>query len=322
MKVMRGGGSSGSLGAGTPNGTRSIQYCQNVTRRRARNFWYGIRLLPRPKREALAAIYAMSRRIDDVGDGSLPREEKRAALDTIAFSLGDVDAGSSDPVVAALGLAVERFPIPTGAFHDLVEGVRMDVEGVEYATFADLVVYCRRVAGAVGRLSLGVFGATRMAEAEPLADDLGVAMQLTNILRDVREDLGRGRVYIPADELERFECSRFHLRGPARPATMQLLRFQARRAESWFGRGLGLLPQLDRRSAACAGAMAGIYLRLLRQIERRPEAVLTRRVSLPGWQKAWVAARALTGGIRAPLGSSAAAPGGSDDREGPRGHDR
>jgi phytoene synthase len=280
---------------GAMSDTSPARYCEDVTRRRARNFWYGIRLLPPSKRYALAAIYAMSRRVDDVGDGDLTVPEKQAALDAIESSLHDIRAGSSDPILAALADAGAVFPIPMGSFRDLVEGVRMDVEGRSYPDFESLVPYCRRVAGSVGRLSLGVFGARDMTAAEPLADDLGVAMQLTNILRDVREDLAAGRVYLPTEDLERFGCRPEELAGPASSRTTGLIRFEAERARHWFRRGRRLLPLLDRRSAACAGAMAGIYARLLRRIQAHPEDVLSRRLSLPGWEKAWVAARSLSG---------------------------
>jgi 15-cis-phytoene synthase len=273
----------------------SVRYCEEVTRRRARNFWYGIRLLPTPKREALAAVYAMARRVDDVGDGDLTVPEKLAALDRIEGSLGHLRPESPDPVLAALGLAAQRFPLPVGAFRDLLDGVRMDVRGTEYREFDDVVQYARRVAGSIGRLSLGVFGSDRMAEAEPLADDLGVAMQLTNILRDIREDLERSRVYIPSEDLERFGCSRERLAGPASGPAVALIRFEANRARSWFREGLALLRYLDRRSGACAGAMAGIYLHLLRRIEARPQDVLAGRIELPAWEKALVAGQALAG---------------------------
>ena len=278
-----------------PVAVHPYDYCERVTRRRARNFWYGIRLLPPPKRRALAAVYAMSRRIDDVGDGTLTVPEKRAALDRIEASLHEIDPASSDPVLAALGMAGERYPLPVGAFLDLIAGVHMDVDGTRYETFDQLVGYCRRVAGSVGRLSLAVFGSDRMPETEPIADDLGVAMQLTNILRDVHEDLGTGRVYLPAEDLRRFRVTPASLGSAPRPPTMALIRFEVARAKEWFERGLRLLPALDRRSAACAGAMAGIYERLLVRIESRPDQALTRRVSVPGWEKAWVATRALAG---------------------------
>jgi 15-cis-phytoene synthase len=275
----------------------AVRYCEEVTRRRARNFWYGIRLLPRPKREALAAVYAMARRIDDVGDGGLAPTAKLASLDRIEKSLGKIGAGSKDPVLAALGLAAERFPLPVGAFRDLLEGVRMDVRGTGYRVFDDVVLYGRRVAGSIGRLSLGIFGSNRMAEAEPLADDLGVAMQLTNILRDVREDLERGRLYVASEDLERFGCTRQTLAGSPTGPAVALIRFEADRARAWFRRGLGLLGQLDRRSAACAGAMAGIYLHLLKRIEDRPQDVLAGRIELPRWEKALVAGEALAGRV-------------------------
>jgi phytoene synthase len=278
------------------NSASAIRYCEDVTRARARNFWYGIRLLPEPKRQALAAIYAMARRIDDVGDGTAAVERKRDELDRIESSLADVSPTAEDPVLAALGVAAVRFPVPMDAFGDLVDGVRMDLDDRRYGTWGDLEGYCRRVAGSIGRLSLGVFGPRDPEGDPPLADDLGVAMQLTNVLRDVREDLARGRVYLPQEDLERFHVTRDDLASPGNGrGTDGLIRFEVRRARAWFDRGLALLPHLDRRSAACAGAMAGIYRRLLRRIDASPGTVLERRLSLPAWEKAWVATRALAG---------------------------
>jgi phytoene synthase len=180
------------------------------------------------------------------------------------------------------------------AFHELVEGCELDVGGTRYPTFDDLVGYCRRVAGSVGRLSLGVFGTDDPATAEPLADALGVALQLTNILRDIVEDRDRmGRIYLPTDDIERFGCEP-DLRGP-QEAVVGLVLFESVRATQWYAEGLRLLPKLDRRSRACTGAMAGIYQRLLGRIRRDPAAVLRVRVSVPGWEKAWVAAQSLAG---------------------------
>jgi phytoene synthase len=303
-----------SVEAGARSLPPSVRYCEALTRRRARNFWYGIRLLPPAKRHALAAVYALARRVDDVGDGLWAAQEKRARLDDIQASLDTIHPTSTDPVLAALGLARRSFPIPVAAFRDLIDGVRMDVEGTTYGTFDDLAVYCRRVAGSIGRLSLAVFGSDRMEEAVPLADDLGVAMQITNVLRDVREDGAAGRLYLPAEDMARFGCSATDLRRPAAPAAKALIRYQAARARSWFARGIGLLPLLDRRSAACAGAMAGIYARLLDRIEARPGDVLERRISLPTWEKVRVGALALLWGGQAPnraiRASTSAGPGG------------
>jgi phytoene synthase len=313
--------------------------CEAITRRTAANFYYGIRLLPSDRRRAMCAVYAFARRIDDIGDGSLAREEKLRRLDEQTRAL--VALPESDPVMVALADAYARFQVPPDALKDLIEGVRMDVEGVGYESFEDLVVYCRRVAGAIGRACLAIFAlrnpaATDCAAAERLADDLGVALQLTNILRDVREDAQNGRVYLPAEDLRRFgliaagderESARTIMaladRSGARAHSPKdwvqddrvgqgggiedggdaearwldaLVRFQAERARGWFDRGMTLAPLLDRRSAACLLAMSGIYSRLLSRIAADPERVLRERISLPMHEKTWVAARSMLGG--------------------------
>jgi 15-cis-phytoene synthase len=276
----------------------AISHCEQVTRAQARNFWYGIRLLPPAKRGALAAVYALARWIDDIGDGGLSPEQKRAALDDVERSLDSLDDPGDDLVLAALREVSQTFPLPVGSFQDLIDGVRMDIDGDRYETFDDLVVYCRRVAGSVGRLSLAIFGADHGGGADELyalADDLGVALQLTNILRDVREDLAAGRVYLPAEDLRRFNVGAQELGGSTSPRVASLIRFEAERAGVWFERGLALLAHLDRRSAGCTGAMAGIYLRLLRRIQADPLQVTERRLSLPVWEKVWVAGCAVTG---------------------------
>lgn len=265
------------------------QYCQDVTRREAANFYYGIRLLPKNRRGALCAIYALARRVDDIGDGTAAQDEKLRLLDQERRSLDSIAAAYDDPVLVALADATSRYPIPVDAFKDLIDGVEMDVQGTVYRTFSDLLPYCRRVAGAIGRLSLGVFDTQEREAAAVYADDLGVAFQLTNILRDIREDLEHGRVYLPAEDLERFEVD---LETPGENVP-ELIRFEADRARAWFESGLRLVPLLDRQSAACVSAMAGIYRRLLTRIERRPELVLRGRVSLPTWEKGWVAVRSL-----------------------------
>jgi phytoene synthase len=290
-------------------------YCERVTRTEARNFSYGIRLLPPDKRRALSAVYAFARRIDDIGDGSLPAPEKLARLEDARAALGSLmngsDGRSEDPVLAALGDAASRFPIPLPAFGELIDGCSADVRGTEYETFDDLVLYCRCVAGSIGRLSLGVFGAADQAQAEPLADALGIALQLTNILRDIREDHLGGRVYLPAEDLKRFGCTLpADGQPPAPDPFVPLIEFEAERARGWYATGLRLLPMLDRRSAACTAAMAGIYRRLLDRIAAAPAAVLERRISLPTWEKALVATRSLAGGMTG--GAGGAAPAASD----------
>ncbi|MGH9062366.1 MAG: phytoene/squalene synthase family protein [Acidimicrobiales bacterium] len=269
--------------------------CEEITGAEARNFSYGIRLLPPAKRQAMSAIYAMARRVDDIGDGDLPPGEKLARLATVRKHLAQQPPPQDDLVLVALHDAAERFPIPLPAFGELIEGCEMDAAATGYETFDELVGYCRRVAGSIGRLSLGVFGATDLEAAAPRADALGIALQVTNILRDLVEDRDElGRVYVPREDLHRFGI------GPdlgGRPDDLAaLVVFEARRAVPYWERGLGLLPMLDRRSRACVAAMAGIYHRLFTRIQRSPTDVLTTRVSLPSWEKAWVAARSLAGG--------------------------
>jgi len=311
----------------------AYRHCQSITRRRAANFYYGIRLLPADRRRGMCAVYAFARRVDDIGDGTLAPQEKLRRLDAQARLLAGLERsyGSApapaDPVMLALADTYRRFSLPLGALDELIEGVRMDVNGVVYERFEELVLYCRRVAGAIGRVCLPVFGAldagsTAGPEAEALADDLGVAMQLTNILRDVREDAENGRAYLPAEDLRRFGLMSGEnaggspaallalARGLATPgrgpgdrerveSLHALMRFETDRAHLWFQRGMQLATLLDRRSAACLQAMAGIYRRLLNRIRDDPERALRERMSLPVAEKAQVAARSMLGGSAA-----------------------
>ena len=276
----------------------AYQRCEEITRVEARNFSYGIRLLPKPKRQAMSALYAMARRIDDVGDGPLPSDEKLAGLAELRADIDTLAAGGlsnpDDPVLVGLRHAIDRFPIPTAALNEIVEGCEQDAVGKVYATIEETEHYCRLVAGSVGRLSLGVFGTRGDPDkATELADVLGLALQITNILRDIVEDRGMGRVYLPAADIERFGCAP-DLTGPT-DAVGALVAFEAERAERHFAEGLKLLKMLDRRSRACTGAMAGIYHRLLARITATPTAVMEGRLSLPTREKAWVAVRSLAG---------------------------
>jgi phytoene synthase len=277
---------------------RCCRRCEEITRAEAANFYYGIRLLPRDKRWAMSAVYAFARRVDDIGDdGALSSAQQLAALAAERAMLASLDGGGSvplgDPVAVALGWACSTYALPIDALGFLVEGVEFDVRHATYETFSDLVAYCRRVAGAVGRLCVAIFCDGRVtAEMDALADDLGIAMQLTNIVRDVQEDQTMGRVYLPAEDLDRFGCS--DLSGEV--ACADLIRFQAARAAEWFDRGLGLTAHLDGRSTACVLAMTGIYRTILQRILDDPGQVLRTRVSLSTWEKAWVAARSLAAG--------------------------
>ena len=299
--------------------TEAYRECERITWSQARNFAYGIRLLPHEKRRGLAVIYAFARRIDDIGDGTLPgqqadmpAEQKIADLEAARQAVLDLDrasdsgasvsgAGLDDPVLLALADVKRNFPVPMEAFGELIDGCVADVRGTRYETFEDLHHYCRCVAGSIGRLSLGIFGTGPdhtghdQQEAARLADSLGVALQLTNILRDIREDHENGRVYLPAEDLAKFDID---LDAPSVSQFIRLVEFEAERAREWYAAGWQLLPMLDRRSAACTGAMAGIYRRLLERIAAQPAAVLDSRVSLSTGEKAMVAVRALAGRIK------------------------
>jgi phytoene synthase len=299
------------------NADEAYQQCEQITWEQARNFAYGIRLLPRDKRRALAAVYAFARRIDDIGDGDLPPETKAAHLeeargqvsllveavkDTAPTGETPPSFDGTDPVLVALADTGARFDVPLVAFSELIDGCLADVNQASYKTFDDLLWYCRCVAGSIGRLSLGIYGANHPEKQAKLADDLGVALQITNILRDVREDFLNHRIYLPAEDLTRFgiEFAPFGEPEPFPSPAMQarfatLVEFEAARAREWYGSGLRLLATIDRRSAACTGAMAGIYRRLLDRIAANPHAVLEGRMSLPGSEKALVAAEALAG---------------------------
>jgi 15-cis-phytoene synthase len=281
--------------------TEAYRECERITWSQARNFAYGIRLLPPAKRRGLAAIYAFARRIDDIGDGTLPAEQKITALEDARRAVLDLaHQDPQDPVLLALADVERAFGAPMAAFGELIDGCVADVRGATYTTWEDLHHYCRCVAGSIGRLSLGIFGTRHdPAQTAKLADELGVALQLTNILRDIREDYANGRVYLPAEDLAKFDCDPAALAAAEpQPQFSRLVEFEIERARDWYATGMRLLPLLDRRSAACTGAMAGIYRRLLERIAAEPAAVLRGRMSLSGREKATVAVQALAGRLK------------------------
>lgn len=304
------------------NTDEAYAQCERITWEQARNFAYGIRLLPLDKRRGLAAVYAFARRIDDIGDGDLSRDEKARQLeearDQVRILAGRENPDDADPVLVALTDVGRRFDIQLEAFGELIDGCLADVNEAAYETFDDLLHYCRCVAGSIGRLSLGIYRGPREPADSPaghalpgdrsaaaaqakLADDLGIALQITNILRDVREDYLNGRIYLPREDLATFGCELTLGNSEPYPTEAQqarfasLVDFEAARAREWYGSGLRLLATIDRRSAACTGAMAGIYRRLLEKIAGNPSAVLRGRMSLPAGEKTLVAVQALAG---------------------------
>jgi phytoene synthase len=268
----------------------AYEHCRRVARESGSSFYAGMRLLAPDRRDALFAVYALARRIDDIADGGLAPDEKLERLAATRDGLERIDE-SDDPVLVAVADAARRYPIPLEAFGDLVEGAEMDVRGTDYATFAELEHYCRCVAGSIGRLALGVFDCSDRAAGEPLADDLGVALQVGNILRDLGEDVPSGRVYLPREDLDRFGVTAEdgRLEGPVE----LVVAFEAQRALDRLDRGLALVPLIDRRSASCVLAMTGAYGRLLRRIAADPGIVMRGRLSLRRWEKGLVLARSL-----------------------------
>jgi phytoene synthase len=270
----------------------AYEHCRRVARGSGSSFYAGMRLLPPDRRNALFAIYALARRIDDIADGPGAATEKLAEL---AVSRKELErlGEAQDPVLVALSDSAARFPIPVEAFGELVDGAEMDVRGTEYASFDELERYCRCVAGSIGRLSLGVFDCSDRRAGGTLADELGIALQIGNILRDVSEDAANGRIYLPREDLERFGCEAEGgaIRGPIE----LVIAFEAERGLGRLRAGLDLVPLIDRRSASCVLAMAGKYRRLLERIAAEPSLVLQGRLSLRPWEKGLVLARSLAG---------------------------
>jgi phytoene synthase len=221
-----------------------------ITRREAKNFAYGIMVLPKEKRRAIAAIYAFAREVDDIADGDLPPEEKRERLEALRRRLDDL---------VALADARRRFGIPRAPLDKLIDGGLQDLEQTRYATFDELRGYCEKVAGAVGVACVAVYGSDDVERA----NTLGIALQLINIMRDVHEDAELGRVYLPQDELQRYGVD--ELRHT--PEFVELMRFQAQRARAHLAEGLRLLDSLDRRSALCVSTFAGLYSGQLDRME-------------------------------------------------------
>jgi 15-cis-phytoene synthase len=239
-------------------------------------------VLPREKRQAIAAVYAFARRVDDVADGGLPLEEKRAELEKLR---GCLDADPDDPVFVALLDARERFGIPREPLAALVDGGLQDTEQSTYADFADLRGYCEKVAGAVGLACVPIYGSDDTGHAMTL----GIALQLINIIRDVDEDRRLGRVYLPQDELEAYGVEEL---APS-PEFGELMAFQAERARNHLAEGLLLLESLDRRSALCVGTFASLYRETLDRIEASGFDVFGEKTRLSAPRKLAVVAKEL-----------------------------
>jgi 15-cis-phytoene synthase len=268
------------------------QYCQERAARSGSSFYYSFLFLPRDQRTAITALYAFCREVDDVVDEGLDPVVARTKLDWWRTEIAAVfDGTPTHPVSLALAPVVKAFHLPQERFEDIIEGMRMDLDYNRYPDFATLEVYCHRVAGVVGLLSARIFGYSVPATLD-YARDLGIALQLTNIVRDVGEDVRRNRIYLPLDELDRFGVTTDDLilfRETEEIAA--LLRFQAERAKAFYARAMAALPASDRKQQRAGLVMAAIYRKLLDEVEAEGARIMNRRVSLTPIVKLWTAWR-------------------------------
>ena len=278
----------------------SYRFCADIARREAKNFRYGFLVLPADRRRAMNALYAFMRRTDDLSDEPGEPDAKRRALDAWRGDLENALAGRPDawPGLPALADTVERFAVPPRHLNEVVDGCVRDLEPHAYETFEDLYEYCYLVASAVGLCCIRIWGFRSDAgRAESAAEACGVALQLTNILRDVKEDHARGRVYLPAEDLHRFGVSPEELAAERpSPALRRLLTFEAERAYDHFAAAAPLAQLVDPVGRPVLGAIAGIYRALLDEIVGRDYDVLSARVSLPAHRKLGIALGSLVRG--------------------------
>jgi 15-cis-phytoene synthase len=276
--------------------TMAYSVCRGITRANAKSFYYAFLVLPKRKREALCAVYAFMRRCDDIADdASLSLPERRQKLDSWLDALHRAQQGqpSDDPILMALTDAQRRYNIPAGLLDDLALGTAMDVAGnavetrtpesgltVQYATFEDLKSYCYHVASVVGLVCIHIFG-YRDPAAESLAEQCGLAFQLTNIIRDVKEDAGMGRVYIPQEDLAQFGLTAADLLSAPDPARFRtLLELEGSRAREFYQAGDELIPYISEDSQPALWVLVNIYRKLLEKIAQRQYDVFSGKITL------------------------------------------
>jgi phytoene synthase len=274
---------------------RSEAYCERLAARAAGNFYHAFRILPAVQRRSMCALYAFLRIADDLSDDGGTVEARRGALDAWREALHAALAGEyRHPIYPALHHAVVRHGIPTRYLEDVLDGVCMDLEVSRYATFGDLYGYCYKVASAVGLACIHIWGFRGGPEPLAAAEAAGIALQLTNILRDVAEDAGRGRIYLPGEDLDRFGVAPEDLRrGTCDEPFRALMRFEAERAYGYYDAALPLLGALGPPGRAVFLVILRTYRALLDAIVRRDFDVLSARVTVSRWHKLWLAVRAL-----------------------------
>ncbi len=268
------------------------QYCESRAAQSGSSFYYSFRLLPPERRRAITALYAFCREVDDVVDEVHDPAVARAKLAWWRTEVGAVyDGAPQHPVAQALVPVVRSHRLPREHFDAVIDGMAMDLAQQRYADFADLERYCHRVAGVVGLMSAEIFGHEEASTAG-FARDLGIAFQLTNIIRDVGEDARRGRIYLPQEDLARFGVSASALlRAREEPGFGALMAFEVERARAWYDRAMAQLAPRDRKAQRASLAMAAIYRALLDEIARDGYRVLDRRIALTPLRKLWIAWR-------------------------------
>ncbi|HZO82875.1 MAG TPA: presqualene diphosphate synthase HpnD [Candidatus Binataceae bacterium] len=269
--------------------------CATITRRASSNFYYAFMLLPGERRRALYAVYAFCRFIDDIAD-DVAVGDPGALLGRWRAELGRVYDGSpTHPISRALAHNVRRYSIPRRYFEEIIDGVEMDLARTRYERFEELRLYCYRVASAVGLICIEIFG-YRNPRTRDYAENLGVAFQLTNIIRDVSEDAARGRIYLPLEDLRRFGVSEDDiLRGVDSYKFRRLMEFETARARGFYAESQRALAAEDRAAMLCAEAMRSIYSALLERIARKNYGVLGRRHRLSTPRKLYLVGRAWAG---------------------------
>ena len=275
----------------------SYEHCRNVARSRAGNFYYSFIVLPRERRQAMCAVYAFMRYCDDSVDEDGTTSDKRARLAVWRKALDEAytdTSGVSSPILPAFRDTVSRFSIPKAYFEAIIDGAEMDLTCARYETFDDLYRYCYHVASAVGLVCIHIFGFSGGEEARRYAESCGVAFQLTNILRDIPEDIEMGRVYLPQEDLKKFGCTEDDLRsGVVTDSFKNLMVFEVERSHTFYRQALPLLPLIHPSSQACLAAMIKIYWQNLHEIERRDYNVFGPKIRLPAWKKLTIAAGAM-----------------------------
>ncbi len=269
-------------------------YCAAVTKKSGSNFYYSFLFLPKPRRDAMYAVYAFCKEVDSAVDepppGSDPHHQLRRWREELAAAYRGTP---THPVTISLGEHARRLAVPQAYFDDLINGIEMDLTILRYATFQELSLYCYRVASVVGLICLHIFGLTS-PRARDYAVNLGTAFQLTNILRDVGADAERGRVYLPQEDLARFGYSEDELfKRTYSPTFLELMRFESARAREFYDRAraaIDALPAHDRRALTVAEIMRGVYLRILRRIERSGYRVFGPRIGLSSSHRLAIAA--------------------------------